>query len=377
MGLNCEFPVYSRNGLTIARGEGHWVYDDQGRRFLDFYGGHAVANLGHAHPALTRAIVGQTEKLLFQTNAVELDVRREACTALASIAPEGLDCALLLNTGAEANENALRMAFFRAGRSKVVALQGAFHGRSAAAAAVTDHAVWYGFPRAPFEVVRVPVNDGKALDAAMDDETAAFIFEPVQGVGGAVALSDEFAGIARRLCTQRGVTMIADEVQTGMGRTGNFFAVQDMGVVPDLLTVAKGIAGGFPAAALLAPSAEAAKVAKGWMGTTFGGGPVASAAIVATVAAISEEGFLARVRESSRRIRSEAIVGPVTAISGKGLLLGLHCSRPAKEVQSELLAKCILAGDAKDPSVVRLLPPLNIDDEAIDLLIQALKEISA
>jgi acetylornithine/N-succinyldiaminopimelate aminotransferase len=370
-----EFPVYTRSGLTIVDGRGYTVRDSLGNTYLDFYGGHAVAILGYGHPGVTRAIQAETETLLFQTNAVDLSVRQEACEALVSIAPKGLDRVFLVNSGGEANENALRIAFWQTGRSKVVALKGAFHGRTAAAAAVTDGAVWYGFPRTPFDVAWASPNDVQALDAALDDSVAAFIFEPVQGVAGAVAMTAEFMQAARTMCTERGVVLIADEVQTGMGRTGTFFAVEQLGIVPDVLTVAKGIGAGFPAAAVLAPAAIADLIKPGWLGTTFGGGPVACAAILATVQAISAPEFLENVQSISQRIFAEARVGPVQDISGLGLLIGLHVSRPAKEVLRELRERGILAGDAKNPNVVRLLPPLIIDDAAVDGLMKALKEI--
>jgi acetylornithine/succinyldiaminopimelate/putrescine aminotransferase len=372
-----EFPVYSRNGLSIVSGSGYEVRDAHGKEFLDFYGGHAVAVIGHAHPKLVKAIDEQSGQIIFQTNAVDLPVRQQACEALVSIAPTGLDRVFLVNSGAEANENALRLAFQITGRKRVVCLKNGFHGRSAAASAVTDHAPWYAFPQLPFDVTRIPVNDVAALDQAVGDDVAAVILEPVQGLAGAVPLSDELLEAARKFCTERGALLIADEVQSGMGRTGKFFAVQEAGVVPDLMTVAKGIGGGFPAAALLGPASIADSVKPGWLGTTFGGGPLACAAIVATIEVIKEPGFLENVRRQSDRLRREGVTGPVCSVQGKGLLLGLRTTRPAKQVLGELLERGVLAGDAKDPHIVRLLPPLTIDDVAVDRFLAALKEIPA
>jgi acetylornithine/succinyldiaminopimelate/putrescine aminotransferase len=349
-----EFPVYSRNGLSIVSGSGYEVRDAHGKEFLDFYGGHAVAVIGHAHPKLVKAIDEQSGQIIFQTNAVDLPVRQQACEALVSIAPTGLDRVFL-----------------------VVCLKNGFHGRSAAASAVTDHAPWYAFPQLPFDVTRIPVNDVAALDQAVGDDVAAVILEPVQGLAGAVPLSDELLEAARKFCTERGALLIADEVQSGMGRTGKFFAVQEAGVVPDLMTVAKGIGGGFPAAALLGPASIADSVKPGWLGTTFGGGPLACAAIVATIEVIKEPGFLENVRRQSDRLRREGVTGPVCSVQGKGLLLGLRTTRPAKQVLGELLERGVLAGDAKDPHIVRLLPPLTIDDVAVDRFLAALKEIPA
>jgi acetylornithine/succinyldiaminopimelate/putrescine aminotransferase len=286
-----------------------------------------------------------------------------------------LDRVFLVNSGAEAVENALRIAFAITGRKKAVALKNGLHGRSAAASAVTDHASWYAFPHKPFDVQFVTPNRIGELEEALDSDTACFIFEPVQGMAGAVALDEPYLRAARELCTRQGVLMIADEVQTGMGRTGSYFGVQSANVVPDLMTVAKGIAGGFPAAALLAPSALADGLKKGSLGTTFGGGPVACAAIVATIDTVGRSDFLTNVARMSQRIQDEAKVGPVTAIQGKGLLLGLRTRRTAKDVLSELQTRGILAGGAHDPNIVRLLPPLIIDDKAVDGLVAALRDI--
>jgi len=373
--MSLEFPVYTRNGLTIVGGKGYRVTDSNGREYLDFYGGHAVAILGHANPEVTQAITEQASTLTFQTNVVDVPIRETACEQLVSIAPPGMDRVFLVNSGAEANENALRVAFTATGRSKAVALKNGFHGRSAAASAVTDHASWYAFPRKPFDVEWVAPNSVDELEKALDKDTACFIFEPVQGMAGAVALNETFLQAARAFCTERGILMIADEVQSGMGRSGTFFAVQGMHVAPDMATLAKGIGGGFPAAALLASASLADSIKKGWLGTTFGGGPVACAAIVATVNAMKRADFLPNVVAMSDKLKREAQIGPVTAIQGKGLLLGLRTSRPAKDVVADLQARGILAGGASDPNIVRLLPPLIIDHEAVDGLVAALRDI--
>ncbi|MCE9559791.1 MAG: aminotransferase class III-fold pyridoxal phosphate-dependent enzyme [Armatimonadetes bacterium] len=372
-----EFPVYSRIPITISRGEGMRVWDDHGVEYLDFYGGHAVAALGYGHPGLTRAIQDQTAKLLFQSNAAPLAIRDAACSALVAAAPDGLESVFLVNSGSEANENAIRLAFLHTGRSRVVALKGSFHGRTAASAAVTWGAAesWYGFPSLPFEVTFVDPEDFSALTEVLSDDVAAFIFEPVQGVAGAVAISAEFAQLARKICTERGIVMIADEVQTGIGRTGTMFAVEQLGVIPDLMTLAKGLGGGFPVGAVLGQAAFIAKTKIGTLGTTFGGGPVACAAISAVLDAVSSPDFLENVRVMSTAVTAEIRSSGISCVSGKGLLLGLHFGKPVAEIRSQLLAHGIISGDAKNPNIVRLLPPLILGPAEIETFGKALGEV--
>jgi len=369
-------PVYAQLDLQPVSGEGPWLVMADGRRILDLYGGHAVAALGYGHPRLVAALRAQAERLTFQSNLLPLELRARACAALARFAPPGLDRVFLVNSGAEANENALKLAFKTPARTRVVAVEGAFHGRSAAAAAVTwGSEKWYGFPRKPFEVSFVSPQEPAALAHKIDERTAAMIVEPVQGVAGAVDLPADFLAEARRLTRERGALLIFDEVQCGMGRTGRPFAADHYGVTPDMLTTAKGLAGGFPAGALLTTQALAAGLEVGELGTTFGGGPMACAAIAAVLDAIRDEGLLENVRALSDRIRASCRVGPVTAIQGAGFLLGLVCSRPAREVQALLLDRGILAGTSADPRVLRLLPPYVLEPEHVDRLAAALAEI--
>ncbi len=371
-----EFPVYKRLGLEIVEGEGTRVLTRDGRELIDFYGGHAVAALGYRHPRMLKALELQAERLHFQTNLVEIEVRRKACRDLALFAPEGLDRVFLVSSGAEANENALRLAFRGRDRTRVVALEGGFHGRTAAAGACSwGGEKWYAFPSAPFEVVWVPHDDPQALAATVDDDTAAVILEPVQGLAGSRALSRELLETARRATERHGAWLIADEVQCGMGRAGTPFAIEDAGVVPDLITTAKGLAGGFPAGAVIAPAEIADNLPYGTLGTTFGGGPLACAWISVVVETLSEPGFLERVAALGERIRRTCGVGPVVEIQGRGLLLGLRCDSPAGEVLAALRDRGILAGGASDPHVVRLMPPLTLGDDDVAALEQALADI--
>ncbi len=371
-----EFPVYKRLGLEIVEGDGTRVLTRDGGELIDFYGGHAVAALGYRHPRMLEALERQAERLHFQTNLVELETRQRACRDLARFAPAGLDRVFLVSSGAEANENALRLAFRDRERTGVVALEGGFHGRTAAAGACSwGNEGWYAFPRTPFEVVWVPFDDPEALAGAVDDDTAAVILEPVQGLAGSRALSRELLETARRATEKHGAWLITDEVQCGMGRTGTPFAIEDAGVTPDLITTAKGLAGGFPAGAVIAPAEVADRLPYGALGTTFGGGPLACAWINVVVETLSAPGFLERVAALGERIQRTCRVGPVVDVQGRGLLLGLRCDRPAGEVLAALRDRGILAGGAADPHVVRLMPPLILGDDDVAALERALADI--
>ena len=370
-------PVYDQLDFVPARGSGCDIVARDGRRILDLYGGHAVAALGYGHPHLTRAICDQTERLLFQSNAVALEIRADAAEHLCAVAPDHLNRVFFVNSGAEANENALRIACMATGRSKVLAITHGFHGRTAAAAAVTWNAAdnWYGFPRMPFDVEFIPRNDIAAARRMIDDEVAAVIFEPVQGVAGAFDLSVEFVDALGEATGDCGAVLIADEVQCGTGRSGKFFASQVYGVSADLITVAKSIAGGIPCGAVLATEELSGTVKTGQLGSTFGGGPVASAAIVAVIETIASEDLLQNVRQREADFREHCITGPVRSIQGMGLLLGLVCDRPAREVHAALLDRDILTGTSADPGVLRLLPPLVLQRNHVMRLAEALADI--
>jgi len=375
--LAWSLPVYAQLDLHPVGGDGPWLVLADGRRILDMYGGHAVAALGYGHPRLVAALQDQVQRLTFQSNLLPLELRARACEALARFAPPGLDRVFLVNSGAEANENALKLSFRAPERTRVVAVEGAFHGRTAAAAAVTwGSEKWYGLPRKPFDVSFVSPRDPAALAHKVGADTAALIVEPVQGVAGAVDLPAEFLAAARRATRDAGAMLIFDEVQCGMGRTGRPFAADYYGITPDIITTAKGLAGGFPAGALITTHEIAAGLKIGELGTTFGGGPMACAAIEAVLAAIRDEGLLERVRILSEQIRRTCVAGPVTAIQGAGFLLGLVCTRPAKEIQAELLERDILAGTSADPRVLRLLPPFTLEPEHVARLAAALAEIA-
>ncbi len=375
--------VFAQYPIEVVGADTVWLHTRDGRRVLDLYGGHAVAALGYGHAQWLQALRDQAREVLFQTNAVPMEVRERAARRLVRFSGLNLDTVFFVNSGAEANECALRLAFMQgAGRSRVVAVEHGFHGRTAAAAAVTYGAAksWYGFPQTPFAVDfigRPDQNTGTPDLSTITEQTAAVIVEPVQGLAGAYDLGRDFLQALRQRCDKTGALLIFDEVQCGMGRCGEPFAANLYGVTPDMITTAKALGSGFPCAALLMSPAVAGHLKVGDLGTTFGGGPLACAIIEAVVDAIESENLLANVRRVSTLIRERCVIGPVTDVQGAGFLLGLRTSRPAKEVQQALLKRDILAGTSSDPHILRLLPPYILGEEHVELLRQALAEVPA
>jgi acetylornithine/succinyldiaminopimelate/putrescine aminotransferase len=368
--------VYPLLPIEPVRGDGVWLEEAGGRRILDLYGGHAVAVLGYGHPRLVSAIAEQSATMLFQSNAVKLEIRDRAAEKLVGFAGAGLERVFFVNSGGEANENALRLALRLTGRHQIIAIEHGFHGRTAAAGAVTYGSDrWYGFPAKPFDVRFVPRDDADALAEAIGPQTAAVIVEPVQGLAGAYDLSPEFLQTARSATAAAGALLIMDEVQSGMGRLGAPFGANLYAIEPDILTTAKGLAGGIPAGAVLMRPAIARHLSRGDLGTTFGGGPVAAAAIDAVIDTIEAEQLLENVREVSAAIRARCLVGPVEAIQGHGFLLGLKTRAHAAVVRDALLERDILTGTSADPHVLRLLPPLTLTGEHVELLATALGDI--
>src|SRR5271169_6172943 len=362
--------VFAQYPIEVAHGDGVWLHARDGRKILDFYGGHAVAGLGYGHPRWLAALDRQARQMAFQTNALPMAVRERAAARLTKFTGLGLDTVFWVNSGAEANENALKMAFKLTGRSNAVALEQSFHGRTAAAGAVTHGALekWYGFPRTPFDVRFTPRDNPAVLEQRIDRDTAAVIVEPVQGVGGAYDIGKPMLQALRRRCDEVGAILIFDEVQCGVGRTGAPFAANFYGVTPDIITAAKSLGNGFPVSALMLSRRIAGQLKVDDMGTTFGGGPMACAVAEAVIDTIESEALLANVRQVSAYIRSSCIIGPVTGVQGAGFLLGLKTSRPAKEVQAALLAKNILTGTSGDPYILRLLPAYILNEGHVDQL---------
>jgi acetylornithine/succinyldiaminopimelate/putrescine aminotransferase len=372
-------PVFAQYPIEVTSAHGVWLTTRDGRRILDLYGGHAVAALGYGHAGWTAALTSQAAACNFQSNAVPMQVRSRAAARLVAFSKLPFTSVFFVNSGAEANENALKLAFRMTSRPKVAAIEGSFHGRTAAAGAITwgARAKWFGFPRTPFDVSFIPRRAVAAINAHVTEDTAAVIVEPVQGVGGAFDLGVEFLARLRERCDETGALLIFDEVQCGVGRTGEPFAANLYGVTPDMITTAKGLGNGFPCAALMMSAPVAAALTLDSLGTTFGGGPMASAAIEAVIEAIESEKLLQRVRRVGAYIRNTCMVGPVLAHQGAGFLTGLRMNRPAKEIHAKLLERGILTGTSGDPQIVRLLPPYILEEEHVDLLRAALTAIAA
>ncbi|HEU5170760.1 MAG TPA: aminotransferase class III-fold pyridoxal phosphate-dependent enzyme [Gemmatimonadales bacterium] len=370
-------PVYAQMPVRPVSGHGSWLVDEHGDEWLDAYGGHAVASTGHSHPHVVRAIADQAAKLLFYSTAVPHENRERLADRLAALCPAPLDRVFFCNSGAEANENALGHARRHTGRQGVVSLRGGWHGRTAATLAVTDGARYEeGARRAGVPLSRkVAPGDVAALEAAVDETVAAVILEPVQGLAGARDLDPAFLGAARRVCDARGALLVFDEIQCGVGRCGGFTAAEACGVVPDFLTMAKGLASGLPIGAVMTTPAVGDRLQTGDLGSTFGGGPVPCAAALAPREGIERENLVRNAVEIGDRIRSGALALGVPAVTGRGLLLGLRLGCAAVPVQRALFERRVLTGTASDPEVLRLMPPLTFSAREADLLLDALGDV--
>jgi acetylornithine aminotransferase len=367
---------------VLVRGDGAWVWDADGRRYLDLLGGIATNALGHAHPTLVGAVTAQLSTLGHVSNffaSVPQVALAERLLALLE-APAGSKV-FFANSGAEANEAAFKMAR-RSGRPRILALEGAFHGRTLGALALTHKPAY----REPFEplpggVEHLPFGDVDALRAAVDDRVAAVVLEPVQGEAGVRPLPPGYLPLARELTERHGALLVVDEVQTGVGRTGEWFAHTRHGIVPDVVTTAKGLGGGIPVGAVVALGERAAGLlGVGQHGTTFGGNPVAAAAALATLHVIERDDLLANVREVGRRLREGvlAIGSPlVTDVAGEGLLLGIRLTRPAAAAVTAAALDAGFVVNAVAPDVVRLAPPLILTAEQADLFLAALPALLA
>ncbi len=370
-------PVYAQMPVRPVSGHGSWLVDESGAEWLDAYGGHAVAATGHSHPHVVRAIAEQAATLLFYSSVVPHPNREALARELARLSPAPLARVFFCHSGAEANENALHLARKVTGRQRVVSLAGGWHGRTVATLAVTDGAKYEaGALRAGMPLsTRVPFDDIPALERAVDDTVAAVILEPVQGMTGARDCAPEFLAAARRVCTERGALLLFDEVQCGVGRCGAFTAAESFGVVPDVLTLAKGLGSGLPIAATITTPAVASTLVIGDLGSTFGGGPVPCAAALASIEVIEREGLIENAVTIGERLRRGALEIGARSVQGRGLLLGLRLDRPAAEVQRGLFRRRILTGTSSDPAVLRLLPPLSFSAAEADLLLDGLREV--
>lgn len=375
-----QLATYKKFPFAVERGEGSWVETAGGVRYLDLYGGHAVCATGHCHPRVVAAIKNQAERLLFYSNLVYSDVRARAAEKLVGCAPGEITKAFFCNSGTEANENAMRMARMKTGRERIITFGGGFHGRTADSISATFLGKYreLGRPNVPGHV-QAEFGSLESVETVADETVAAVMLEPVQSMAGVRMAGKEFYRGLRRLCDERGMLLIFDEVQTGVGRTGEwFFSGSEAagGTVPDVITLAKALGSGVPVGACLANERVAAAVKENDLGTTFGGGMLAMAAVEATLDAIEEDGMIENARAIERLLRSRlSEVAGVAAIRGRGLLLGVEFTEPvAARVQKSLLERRIITGTSSDPFVLRLLPPLCLTVDEAETFIAALEE---
>ena len=375
-----QLATYKKMPVVAERGEGVWVYTSNGDRYLDLYGGHAVAATGHCHPHVVAAIREQSARLLFYSNLVYSEARARAAEKLVSIAPASLVKAFFCNSGTEANENAMRMARMATGRTNIVTFSGGFHGRTADAISATFLGKYreIGKPNVPGHL-RAEFADIESVRAVADESVAAIMLEPIQSMAGVRMAGSEFYRALRELCDARGIVLIYDEVQTGVGRTGDWFFAGSKagdGVIPDIITLAKALGSGIPVGACLVTEKIASHIKENDLGTTFGGGMIAMAAVTATLEAIESDGMLANVREVESYLRERLKeVEQVVGVHGRGFLLGLEFADKAKPIHEALLERKIITGTSSDPKVLRLLPPFCLGKEEVDIFVEALGKV--
>ncbi|WP_420455549.1 aspartate aminotransferase family protein [Rubrivirga sp.] len=366
-------PTYAKPPVALVRGDGTRVWDVDGAEYLDFYGGHCVALLGHCPPRVVEAIRRQAGELLFYSNAVYSPVRADAAQALVELAPDGLGRVFWCNSGTEANEAALKLARAFTGRSRVVAFGDGFHGRTLGALAATHGDSYHAPYRAVLpETAWVPFGwEGAVEQALADEDVAALILEPMQSMAGVTEARPAFYRAIRELCDQTGTVLIFDEVQTGVGRTGAFLYGDHVGVTPDLVTLAKSLGAGVPVGAVLVNDAIAATVKPGDQGTTFGGGMLAMAAAKATLRQLTDDGLMARAAELFDRI-SDGLgrIEGVVEVRGRGCLIGVALDREARPVAGALRQAGVIVGTSGRADTLRLMPPLTTTDEDVDELIR-------
>jgi len=373
------FDVYPLNNITITRAQGSYVWDENGAQYLDMYGGHAVISIGHTHPHWVKRIEEQLEKIAFYSNSVRIPVQQELADKLAKLSGKEDYQLFLVNSGAEANENALKLASFHTGKKKIVAFKKGFHGRTSLAVAATDNPSIVAPVNETDNVDFLPFNDEAALKAYFQTkgkDVAAVIVEGIQGVGGINIASESFLQLIRRLCDQNNAVYIADSVQCGYGRSGKFFSHDYAGVNADIYTMAKGMGNGFPIGGILI--APHIKPKHGMLGTTFGGNHLACAAALAVLEVLEEEKLIdiAKQRGTYLLNRLKAVKG-IENVRGRGLMIGFDVPEDLKGLRSKLLNDYfIFTGEAK-PNVIRLLPSLGISRKQVDEFLDTLQEAIA
>ncbi|MEO6219714.1 MAG: aminotransferase class III-fold pyridoxal phosphate-dependent enzyme [Ginsengibacter sp.] len=370
------FDVYPINEITIVKAKGSYVWDDKGEQYLDLYGGHAVISIGHTHPHWVKRIEEQLEKIAFYSNSIRIPLQQELAEKLGKVSGK-IDYQLFLcNSGAEANENALKLASFHNGRKKVVAFSKSFHGRTSLAVAATDNKNIMAPINETDKIIFLPFNDEDALQECFKKngkELSSVIIEGIQGVGGINVADDSFLKKIRSLCNEYGVVYIADSVQCGYGRTGKFFSHDFAGVNADIYTMAKGMGNGFPVAGIIV--APHIKPKHFQLGTTFGGNHLACAAALAVLEIIEEEKLMGNAVMTGKYLRDELYAIPeLKNIRGRGLMIGFDVPEELKDLKKNLLWKQkIFTGEAK-PNVIRLLPSLGLKKRDAEQFIDSLKE---
>lgn len=370
------FDVYPLNDITITKAQGSYVWDDNGVQYLDMYGGHAVISIGHTHPHWVKRIEEQLEKIAFYSNSIHIPIQQQLADKLAKASGKEDYQLFLVNSGAEANENALKLASFHTGRKKIVAFTKGFHGRTSLAVAATDNPKIIAPVNETDNVDFLPFNDEAALKAYFQTKgkhVAAVIIEGIQGVGGINLATESFLQLIRRLCDQHEAVFIADSVQCGYGRSGMFFAHDYAGVNADIYTMAKGMGNGFPVGAILI--APHIKPKHGMLGTTFGGNHLACAAALAVLEVIEEEKLIDIAKQRGMYLlnRLKAIDG-IENVRGRGLMIGFDVPAELKDLRKKLLNDFfIFTGEAK-PNTIRLLPALTITRKQVDEFLDTLKE---
>ncbi len=368
------FKVYPLFEVTPVRAKGCYVYDEHGNSYLDLYGGHAVISIGHSHPHYVSKISQQLANIGFYSNAIQNPLQETLARQLAETSGYPEYTLFMCSSGAEANENALKLASFQTGKKKVVAFRHGFHGRTAGAVAITDNPNIVAPVNLQEHVVFCEFeNRTQVEEAVAQGDVCAIIVESIQGVGGLFTPSDAFLQFLAQLCQRKNICLIADEVQSGFGRTGDFFAHQRSGVVPDLITLAKGMGNGFPVGGVLIhPKFEARY---GMLGTTFGGNHLACAASLAVLEVMEAEKLLQNAKKMGAYLAEALLQIPqVQAVRGRGLMMGAVLPFAVKELRQRLLYKHrIFTGSAADPTVLRLLPPLSVTQKELDVFLEALQ----
>lgn len=368
------FKVYSLFNVNIVKGEGCYTFDDKGTKYLDLYGGHAVISVGHSHPLYVKAIQEQVAKLGFYSNSVINELQIKLAHKLGKISGYDDYRLFLINSGAEANENALKLASFHNGRKKVVSFQHSFHGRTSAAVRVTDNPKLIAPINEGFEVQYLPLNDINALKKALaPEDICAVIIEGIAGIGGIHIPDASFMKQLRKECTKTGTILILDEIQSGYGRSGKFFAHQYYGIKPDLITCAKGISNGFPMGALLI--SPEFKAVTGMLGTTFGGNHLACAGALSILEIIEKENLIENAATVGEYFREELKkINGLKEVRGRGLMIGIEFDYPIKELREKLLYEKHIFTGVSGNNVLRILPPLCLKKEQIDFFIEKLEE---